>query len=76
MNTNEIQTGDVIKVTKIGNKIGRTYKVAGISHSASKVMGICFIKVLDGRITGMDSFKEITLLDCDSIQLIERKSAA
>lgn len=74
MNTSEIQTGDLIKVTKIGNKIGRTYRVAGITHSASKVVGMCWIKVLDERMQGMDSYKEISILDFDSIELIQREA--
>jgi hypothetical protein len=73
MKTSEIQTGDLIKVTKIGNKVGRTYQVAEITHSASKVAGMCWIKVLDERMQGMDSYKEIAILDFDSIELIQRE---
>jgi hypothetical protein len=71
MNTNEIQAGDLIKVTKIGNKVGRTYRVAEITPSAAA--GLCWIKVLDGRMQGMDSYKMMAIVDFDSIELIERE---
>jgi hypothetical protein len=73
MNTNEIQVGDTIKVTRIGRKVGRTHQIIATKTSGLNRNDILFVLVPDSR-NQNESLKWINLMDgLDTIELIARE---